>query len=134
MGSTLACVHLRGAGVVAKIVGYVHVFRDGDNLDVSHLKVERPHQGKGLGALLIAGAVRTSLRDKWDLKKLRLVVLQKNERAVQLYSKLGFHDSSTMQKRVRTGSAATVAWRHMSRVMHDSIDTFAESCEERVRS
>merc|ERR1711972_1167273 len=118
---------------VSKVVGYVHTFRDGDVLDVSHLKVDRAFQGKGLGGLLIAGAVRMALEDDWDSGRLRLVVLQKNERAVQLYSKLGFTDTSTSQKRVRTGSSATVAWRHMMRVMHESIETFAEACEERVR-
>jgi len=132
--NTLALVRVRGANVVSKLVGYVHTFRDGNDLDVSHLKVDRAHQGKGLGGLLIAAAVRMALRNECELRQLRLVVLQRNERAVQLYSKLGFVDTSTSQKRVRTGSSATVAWRHMARVMHEPIEAFAEACEERVRS
>mmetsp|Transcript_77116 Transcript_77116/g.249800 ORF Transcript_77116/g.249800 Transcript_77116/m.249800 type:complete len:546 (-) Transcript_77116:242-1879(-) len=134
--STLCCVHRgRGEGTEGRrtIVGYIHTYRDSNVMDVSHLKVERAHQGKGLGGLLLAGAVRTAIRLEWSVQRLRLIVLERNKRAIQLYSRLGFSDSGGMKKSVRVGSRMCVTWTRMGRVMSEGLAEFAEACEKGVR-
>lgn len=127
---TVQCVH--GTGQQRKVVGYCHICQDRNALDVSHLKVDRSHQGKGLGALLMAGAARATVRESWqNVHRMRLVLLQRNERAFRLYSRLGFEDDIVLQKKVRGGKM--VGWYRMTQPLNEPIEIFAEACERSVR-
>jgi len=116
-----------------RVVGYVHFVRDADVLDISHLKVDRSHQRLGLGRLLIAGCVRYALRAQWEVQGLRLVAVEKNGPAVNLYHKLGFEDVESVQKQVRKG-AGLAEWRKMWRPLSEEApEDFATACETRSR-
>lgn len=125
-----------------KTVGYVHVYCASGHLDISHLKVERTHQRRGLGSLLLAASVRRAEQLGWDAKDLRLVAVSSNTAAVSLYKKLGFRELSTMQKPVRSSMQAKVDWLQLGRELrnsgHSSGDfagglDFVQRCESNAR-
>jgi ribosomal protein S18 acetylase RimI-like enzyme len=126
--STLQCVH----SPTGQVVGYLHTTHGDADLDVSHLKVDRQHQGRRLGGLLMAGSLRLAMLSGSKVDSLRLVVLQRNERAIALYHSLGFEEVKGMHKKIRTG-AATVAWRRMVREVHEPLANLAAKWEARVR-
>ncbi|CAE8611301.1 unnamed protein product [Polarella glacialis] len=104
----------------SQIVGYVHVYRQGSNLDISHLKVERSHQRKGLGYLMLAGSVRRAEKLSWNVQALRLVAVSKNLPALTLYEKLSFErlDSPDKPESLEEGE---VEWQKMGRSLQDSF-------------
>lgn len=126
--STLQCVH----APTGTVVGYLHTTHGDTDLDVSHLKVDRQHQGRRLGGLLMAGSLRLAMLSGSKVDSLRLVVVQRNERAIALYHSLGFEEVKGMQKKIRNGSA-TVAWRRMVREVHEPLANLASKWEARVR-
>lgn len=143
---TLACVHVpRSASndvgcpvslEQPEIVGYVHVVRTGSGfLDISHLKVGRAHQRRGLGSLLVAGAVRSATRLAWDVRTLRVVTVSRNPLAVLLYRALGFIHVGSVAERVCTGADGSAEWQKMRRPFHDCTpDAFADAVESRART
>jgi ribosomal protein S18 acetylase RimI-like enzyme len=125
--TTVKCVHEPSG----QIVGYLHTTRSGSDLDVSHLKVHRAHQGRGLGGLLLAGALRYAIRVDHEVECLRLVVVQRNSRAISLYVALGFEEVRSMMKKMRGGPM--IAWRRMARQVEEPLDALAAVWEARVR-
>lgn len=123
-----------GAGI-PKSVGYVHVYCANGHLDISHLKVERSHQRKGLGSLLLAASVRRAEQLNWDAKDLRLVAVSTNTAAVSLYKKLGFRELSTMHKPVRSSMEAKVVWLQLGRELRNghALGDFVHECESHAR-
>eukprot|EP00930_Biecheleria_cincta_P041887 TRINITY_DN2878_c0_g1_i1.p1 TRINITY_DN2878_c0_g1~~TRINITY_DN2878_c0_g1_i1.p1 ORF type:complete len:545 (+),score=67.41 TRINITY_DN2878_c0_g1_i1:103-1737(+) len=139
---TLECVYSRPDGNPGsndfggpKTVGYVHVYCANGHLDISHLKVERIHQRKGLGSLLLAASVKRAEQLGWDAKDLRLVAVSHNTAAVSLYKKLGFRELSTMHKPVRSSMDAKVDWLQMGRELGSghAIGDFVQKCESNAR-
>jgi len=129
--NTLQCVHAPVDGS-PQVVGYIHVVTAGSYLDVSHLKVERGHQRRGLGSLLIAGIVRWALQSMDQLRDLRLIVMQKNTPALALYHALGFQRLGMVRKKVSPG-AGIVEWQKMWRSFSEiAPGAFARICEARV--
>lgn len=134
---TLQCVYAPSAPASGSsapppsIVGYVHVVNAGGHLDVSHLKVGRLHQRRGLGSLLIAGTVRWAEQQGAEVRDLRLVVVTRNAPAVSLYRALGFENLTSVTKQVRLGSGL-VEWQKMWRNFHGMAPgAFARLCEAR---
>eukprot|EP00930_Biecheleria_cincta_P002985 TRINITY_DN103929_c0_g1_i1.p1 TRINITY_DN103929_c0_g1~~TRINITY_DN103929_c0_g1_i1.p1 ORF type:complete len:549 (+),score=81.22 TRINITY_DN103929_c0_g1_i1:28-1674(+) len=136
---TLKCVYLpssgNGSGKVSgaaksrtqQVVGYIY-FRvvdgerqsDGDqqaalcpkgsgHIVVSHLKVERNHQRRGVAMLLLCGMLQWAEAEikNFQCLALYLSVLSKNQAAVSLYTSLGFSES---------GQADHVDWVRMALV------------------
>jgi len=120
--ATLCCMHRsidpNTQALEYRIVGYIHVYREGRVLDVSHLKVDQDYQGRGLGSFLMAGAVHHATTQHWEVDRLRLVVLQRNSRAIRLYQKLGFNKIDNFNKYVPQASGNNsknqVSWTRMS--------------------
>jgi ribosomal protein S18 acetylase RimI-like enzyme len=128
-----------GAEALPRIVGYVHVYHTGGYLDISHLKVERDHQLRGLGALLMAGALKFAERVGWEVRSVRLVALARNKAAVGLYGALGFEENATMQRsaacsRSDADSEDLVAeWRKFSRPFRaESRGSLTFLCQSRA--
>lgn len=144
--ATLQCVHIPQAEATnldppetppaPRIVGYVHMVRDSDGrLDIAHLKVERSHQQRGLGALLMAGAVRAAQRLAWEVRALQLVAVMKNAPALSLYRTLGFENLDSVQKPLRHGAAGVIGWQTMGRSLDGAAPaTFARVAEARART
>lgn len=136
---TLQCVYVPRAPTGGQeapppsIVGYVHVVNAGGHLDVSHLKVQRDHQRKGLGSLLIAGTVRWAESLRIEVRDLRLVVVIRNAPAISLYRTLGFENLSSVQRQ-EPGGGGTVKWQKMWRPFNRKMDSgaFAHFCEARA--
>jgi len=126
--TTLKCIH----EPTGQVVGYLHTTRSGSDLDVSHLKVHRAHQGRGLGGLLLAGALRYADRVGHEVECLRLVVVHRNARAISLYVALGFEEVRSMMKKMRGGPM--IAWRRMARQVEEPLDALAAVWEARVRA
>merc|ERR1711865_325129 len=102
------------------IVGYVHVVRSSVGyLDISHLKVARSHQRRGLGSLLVAGAVRSATRMAWDVRTLRVVTVARNPAALLLYRALGFVHTGSISERICRHAAITAEWQKMRRPFGD---------------
>uniref|UniRef100_A0A7S4V0C9 N-acetyltransferase domain-containing protein n=1 Tax=Alexandrium monilatum TaxID=311494 RepID=A0A7S4V0C9_9DINO len=137
---TLQCVHVpralpgeKGPVGTPSVVGYVHVVNAGGHLDVSHLKVQRSHQRRGLGSLLMAGTIRWAERQGVEVRDLQLVVVVKNAPAISLYRSLGFEDLNSVQRRDPLGGGV-VKWQKMWRPFGRSVDAsaFARLCEARA--
>jgi len=136
---TLKCMHAPKGCKQPTTVGYVHLTNSGKKniLDISHLKVQRQFRGRGLGALLIAGALRCAEMLGAKVEAIELVVLARNRPAVALYESLGFSVQRTKQKLV-SGSSASLEWQQMSRRLDVSDASGAASlvacCEARASS
>eukprot|EP00931_Biecheleriopsis_adriatica_P006204 TRINITY_DN107650_c0_g1_i1.p1 TRINITY_DN107650_c0_g1~~TRINITY_DN107650_c0_g1_i1.p1 ORF type:complete len:593 (-),score=114.67 TRINITY_DN107650_c0_g1_i1:49-1752(-) len=131
---TLECVWKPASGgtdseFAPSTVGYVHVYCSQGRLDISHLKVCRNHQRKGLGSLLLAGAVKRAAQLGWDAKHLQLVAVSRNLPAISLYRKLGLESiGSPMDKPVRAG-VAKVEWQTMGRPLRgEAASAFEQMC------
>lgn len=129
---TLVCHHIpaakagtklvaRAANMFQKVVGYLY-FRiceaeqedevQADSLThgaaagalvISHIKVSREHQNRGVATLLLSGMLQVALRDAGvglnasgesaNISCMRLSVAEKNQAAKRLYRKLGFNET-----------------------------------------
>ena len=72
------------------LAGYVHASVADNTLTIKHCKVDRPHQGRGLGGLLIEAAERRTEHLGAAVSKVQLTVLETNEPARKCYAKSGF--------------------------------------------
>lgn len=102
--SMLACIYDPCDGKEEQVVGFLYFWittQDG-LVTVSHLKVSKKHQRKGIAKLLL-GAMVTSLAQQKDVRpqKMTLMVVARNVEAVTLYKSLGFE--------VQPGAAAGYA-------------------------
>eukprot|EP00930_Biecheleria_cincta_P041889 TRINITY_DN2878_c0_g2_i1.p1 TRINITY_DN2878_c0_g2~~TRINITY_DN2878_c0_g2_i1.p1 ORF type:complete len:526 (+),score=85.90 TRINITY_DN2878_c0_g2_i1:133-1710(+) len=139
---TLECIYSpsgNGTGVdghgAPQTVGYVHVYCEAGQLDISHIKVERSHQRKGLGSLLLAASIRHAEQLRWHVTELRLVAVASNRAAISLYKKLGFCELSTMRKPVRGSMQIQVEWLELGRELRGSEapSAFVQQCESNAR-
>mmetsp|Transcript_37944 Transcript_37944/g.100368 ORF Transcript_37944/g.100368 Transcript_37944/m.100368 type:complete len:482 (-) Transcript_37944:8-1453(-) len=130
---TLQCVYAGSDSKPPRIVGYAHVVYKSGRLDISHLKVERVFQRRGLGQLLLAGSMRKAMQAGWTLSDLELVVVSRNEPALALYRTLGFQEASMHTKTVPLGSGR-VDWQKMKRPLRGAAaEATARQYEERSR-
>eukprot|EP00439_Symbiodinium_sp_Y106_P066228 s813_g10.t1 len=72
------------------LAGYVHATFDSETLKIQQCKVDRPHQGKGLGGLLLQAAEERARNLGASFCKVKLCVLDSNEPAKKCYTKAGF--------------------------------------------
>ena len=73
------------------MAGYVHASFEDKTLTITHCKVDRPHQGRGLGGLLIEAAEKRADNLGGAISKVKLTVLETNEPAARkCYAKSGF--------------------------------------------
>eukprot|EP00439_Symbiodinium_sp_Y106_P024370 s813_g2.t5 len=72
------------------LAGYVHASFADQTLTITHCKVDRPHQGRGLGGLLIEAAEKRAEHLGAAVSKVKLLVLETNEPARKCYAKSGF--------------------------------------------
>ena len=72
------------------LAGYVHASVADKTLTIKHCKVDRPHQGRGLGGLLIEAAEKRAEHLGAAISKVQLTVLETNEPARKCYAKSGF--------------------------------------------
>ena len=78
------------------ITGYAAIYcndKDGRTAFLSTIVIRKAYQGKGIGRSLIEEAVKYSKQS--EMKKLRLQVSAKNEKAIRFYKKIGFSIIST---------------------------------------
>ncbi|CAE7705328.1 unnamed protein product [Symbiodinium sp. CCMP2592] len=73
------------------VAGYVHATFDSETLKIKQCKVDRPHQGKGLGGLLLQAAEERARNLGASFCKVKLTVLDSNEPAKKCYAKAGFN-------------------------------------------
>lgn len=131
---TLQCVYAGNDSKPPRIVGYAHVVYKSGRLDISHLKVERVFQRRGLGCLLLAGSLRKALQAGWTVNDLELVVVSRNEPALQLYRALGFQEATMTTKQVPLG-AGSVGWQKMKRHLRGQApEDTAKQYEQRSRA
>ena len=76
------------------LAGHVYASFDDETLKISQLKVERSHQGKGLGGLLLKAAEKKACQLGASIATVKLSVLESNEGAQRCYAKSGFKMSS----------------------------------------
>ncbi|CAE7705208.1 ANKRD65 [Symbiodinium sp. CCMP2592] len=72
------------------VAGYVHASFADQTLVIKHAKVDRPHQGRGLGGLLIQAAEKHAQKLGAGIATVKLSVLETNEPARKCYAKSGF--------------------------------------------
>ncbi|CAE7194153.1 GAUT3 [Symbiodinium sp. CCMP2592] len=72
------------------LAGYVHASFADQTLVIKHCKVDRPHQGRGLGGLLIQAAEKHAQKLGAAISTVKLSVLETNEPARKCYAKSGF--------------------------------------------
>ncbi|CAE7194118.1 ANKRD65 [Symbiodinium sp. CCMP2592] len=72
------------------MAGYVHASFADQTLVIKHCKVDRPHQGRGLGGLLIQAAEKHAQKLGAAISTVKLSVLETNEPARKCYAKSGF--------------------------------------------
>ncbi len=89
-----------------QISGYVRCTRHAGQKTISHIKVDEPHEGRGLGTLLIDAAEACALKKGWSAERTDLSVHRKNKRAQACYEKSHF---------VADEVGAEAVWRRMTR-------------------
>ena len=72
------------------VAGYVHASFADKTLTITQCKVDRPHQGRGLGGLLLEAAEKRARNLGASISRVKLSVLQTNEPAQTCYAKAGF--------------------------------------------
>ena len=73
------------------VAGYIRAgFEDSSTLKIKHVKADRPHQGKGLGGLLIQAAEKRAHKLSSGWSKMTLGVLDNNEPSKRCYEKACF--------------------------------------------
>ncbi|CAK9002256.1 unnamed protein product [Durusdinium trenchii] len=75
-----------------EVAGYIHCTfsKEKKALNISHIKVDSQHTGRGIGGLLIKAAEDYSQRLGWKCETVELSVLARNQRAIRCYEKAGF--------------------------------------------
>ncbi|CAE7836624.1 unnamed protein product [Symbiodinium sp. CCMP2592] len=97
------------------IAGYVFASFTTDVLDIGHCKVDRSHQGKGLGGLLLQAA-ETNARNKGsDHSTVKLSVLETNEAAIKCYCKAGFKTTETSPSSFPPTACTKIQWLRMEK-------------------
>jgi len=99
----------------------------GEYIKVSHLIVSPGHQGRGLGALLLAAVLhRVSRLDPGYAREIFLTVIERNTPAVQLYERLGLSIIGTnvtyLLGRGETGESRPVTWYQMGAEREEMSD------------
>ncbi|CAE7785434.1 Tanc1 [Symbiodinium sp. CCMP2456] len=77
------------------VAGYIHASLEDDTMKIKHVKADRPHQGKGLGGLLLLAAEKRALKLASCIAKAKLSVLDTNGPAKRCYAKAGFKVASS---------------------------------------
>jgi len=70
-------------------VGMIQLFDQPDAVEVGEIQIQPSHQSQGIGSRVLKDTIA---RFHEQRKKLLLSVALKNERAYQLYQRLGFHE------------------------------------------
>ena len=105
------------SGSTNTVAGYVYASASHDELKRGHCKVDRSHQGKGSGGLLLLQAAEVNARKKGSRhSKVKLGVLETNEAAIKCYRKAAFatYDtgvSSLTHPRTVPGKLSGCSWR-----------------------
>lgn len=84
-----------------KIIGYYHIWYMFDNADLTNVVIRKSYQGRKLGEFLLKDCIKRCIRK--NVEFLHLEVRVDNQRAINLYKKLGFIDV-----RIRKGYYAGV--------------------------
>lgn len=138
---TLECVYnpLPSAssvsGSVPKTVGYVHICCAGDHIDIFQLKVERNHQRRGVGSLLLAASLKRAKQLGWGTGHLRVVTLACNLATISLFRKLGFCELTTMSKPVHSSLRVKAKWLQLGKDLRNghAHNAFVRQCELSAR-
>ncbi|OLP79172.1 hypothetical protein AK812_SmicGene40568 [Symbiodinium microadriaticum] len=69
------------------VAGYIHASIVDTTLTISQCKVDRPHQGRGLGGLLIQAAEKRARNLEASISRVKLSVLETNDSARKCYAK-----------------------------------------------
>ena len=77
------------------LAGYVYASFTDDTLKIGQVKVDRPHQEKGLGGLLLKAAEKRAQNLGASISKAKLTVLETNIGAQRCYAKSGFKVTTT---------------------------------------
>ena len=77
------------------LAGYVFADIADETLNIGQLKVDRAHQERGLGGLLLKAAEKRARNLGASISKVKLTVLETNKGAQRCYAKSGFKVSST---------------------------------------
>jgi len=98
-------------------VGYVTGSRNEDmsKLNIFHVQVDRPHQGRGLGRMLIHAAEQRSSQLGWGCRTTSLKVLQRNYKARICYEKDNFKVTGSTMASFHKDSKRKERWLQMSR-------------------
>lgn len=139
-GCTLKCVRQTGTKVrtcaKSQLLGYVHFsLEEGmaeeqtrcskrlkrkrgeetwEYTKVGHLLVTNPFRGRGLGVLLLTAVLhRVQSLDPTYARQVFLTVIEKNERALSLYKKLGFQVIGRHATHLGTGKSRPIVWCQM---------------------
>ena len=90
-GSRLSAFTMPAVSAQSKTVAdYVHASFADKTLTTSHCKVDRPHQGKGLGGLLTEAAEKRARNLGASISKVKLCVLETKDKARKFFAKSGF--------------------------------------------
>ena len=77
------------------LAGYVYASFTDDTLKIGQVKVDRPHQERGLGGLLLKAAEKRAQNLGASISKAKLTVLETNIGAQRCYAKSGFKVTTT---------------------------------------
>ncbi|CAE7633168.1 ANKRD65 [Symbiodinium sp. CCMP2592] len=77
------------------LAGYVYASFTDETLKIGQVKVDRPHQERGLGGLLLKAAEKRAQNLGASISKVKLSVLETNKGAQRCYAKSGFKVTTT---------------------------------------
>ena len=92
--------------------GYVYAKFEKQELTIGQVKVDRGHQGKGLGGLLLQAAEKRARGLGFSFSETNLSVLETNEKARRCYTKGGFKASASAPSRFPPCSCHDVECQH----------------------
>eukprot|EP00930_Biecheleria_cincta_P071541 TRINITY_DN59030_c0_g1_i1.p1 TRINITY_DN59030_c0_g1~~TRINITY_DN59030_c0_g1_i1.p1 ORF type:complete len:913 (+),score=165.27 TRINITY_DN59030_c0_g1_i1:94-2832(+) len=118
-----------------KTAGYVHICCAGDHIEIVQLKVERSHQRRGVGSLLLAASVRCAKQLGWGMGHLRAVTVASNSASTSLFKKFGFGELATIDKPVHSSLRVKVKWVQLGKDLQNghARNAFVRQCELSAR-
>jgi len=134
---TLQCVHTAAAESSnspsqREVVGFVHIIYRDAKLEIAHLKVAGAYKRRGVGAMLLAGAMKLAQRMNLVVREFHLLVAHENAPARAFYGSLGFAEICNTQQHFPVGDAV-IGWIKLSLSLPDSsmADTIVQRLQAR---